>query len=370
MMKCEICGAQYRQIGADLVCMNGHALQNTLEVVDDEFGAFKGRRRRIRQQKEVKKSLSGLHSSVERFILARRMFYDAARFIGISSDKIYRYFTAFFYLSKENDSDNNIKIEGDFVISTQTVMAIIYLSKRSEMEAKGIPYFYKDFRAEILKFKVNDKLKLYFKEYKIDPSVHVGMIIHGGQICIITALNQIRNIADFDVFIKRRIECSEVHASGAIPLNTENARFNIRRLFSRDPKLFLQYFEGLCNDLGVEITDDLSFYFHKYVYTFDYRRLLFPDFAFVIFIGNYFSEKSVFGNTELEGRILQFFKTTKHRLLSFMNASARCIIDYRSPEMLIQSREVDNAMRFINLRRAIWLIDVFKERRKLEEEGF
>lgn len=390
-MKCEICGGEYRQIESSLICANGHTIQNTVEVIDDECGIYNGRKRKVRTVKDKGVKHATMDPSVASFIIFRSLFAEAMGFFGIASDRIYRYYTGFFTLVADDGRGEDEqacnpfargavreqtvnsrmfdvptdafgeRIEGDEIVCAQSLVALIYLSKRSESESTGKPYFFEQFRAELGRFRLNFRVRGIVKRHGLHNRGWVELLLPADKIQIFYLANKIRQIADFDAFSCKRVEQAESHSTGVLPYDQEGIKHNIRRLFSRDVKVLRTYFDHFCTVLCVEQTEELVFYFEKYVCVHDFRRLLVPELGFAVFIASYFVDKEAFESTPVEKAVLCFLRCTRSRLATLVNENACRLAQLTSPETFARARERANADRFVNLKKAMWIIDTVKE---------
>ncbi|KAI4291558.1 hypothetical protein PAPHI01_0832 [Pancytospora philotis] len=363
-MRCEICGTPYRQKESSLVCANGHTIQNTVEVIDDTGGIFHSRKKRIRVAKEPLFDPCPADLSVAQFTIFKALFDEAMAFFGIASDRVYRCFTNFFTLERRDGDEQDTRIIGDHVLSSQTLLALVYLSKRAEAEAGGGLYTFEEFAAAAARFKLNFRLRDIVRARKLRFRNWAEMLMPDCQLRIVALANHTQQIADFDCFSFNRSEQAEVHPTGVLLLGVERAKESIRSLFCYEPALMLRYFEHVCTALQVAATDDMRFYFKKYIYVLDRRRLVVPELAFGLFVAAYFIERQEFANTPLESGLLLFLRVSKARLVELANEHASFLYNHTSPELLIKAREVANAERFVSLRRAIWVIDTFKKHKK------
>lgn len=308
-MNCEICGTPFRRMESSLVCANGHTLQNTLEVADDEDTPFYGRHRIIRRPKKAAaEDKDSMDPSVAYFVIFRTLFNEAKEDFGFQTDDFYKYFTGFYRVvggterrgggEEDGDADSPAnpfvpcpdddpqppeagaaeapeegrqadaggpalpgdappkrapkeKIEGDETFSAYHLPTLIYLSKRHEMERGGQPYFFDDFKVDMRRFKRTRRLDSISRRYKLSAQAHFHVIQSFGRTRAVVIANRLRTLADFDSFCSSKIELTDAHSTGVISRFTEYLKHNVRQKFPRDIGLYRKYFDEICRALRV-----------------------------------------------------------------------------------------------------------------------
>ncbi len=263
--------------------------------------------------------------------------------------------------SEESMSEGVPYIEGDEFIKYNTLHALVYMAKRSEMERAGSAYFFSDFLERIESFNLIQRLKQILKKYGISSRIFLMLTRFPGKIKPIEIETKLRNFASFDAFINRFFEESEGHPTGVIPKHIEDLKKNVRTLFVNDLSIYRQYFDHLCKKLGIEQTDDIIFYWKKLIFTFNHDQVFVPEVLFSKFIAQYFINQYSFEDTFLERRILSILGYSKVKFSDIMLTFARELDYYRDPGTFLRYRELQYTDRYRNIRRAIWIIDGFKE---------
>jgi hypothetical protein len=282
-MLCEICGSKYRKIDSNLICQNGHTLQNAIAVADDDFGV-KGKSRKIRKEKVHQKKID-MNSNIGRLCIMRLIYNDAKKYFSFSSDKIFKLYTN---LYKITDAD----IESSYEPSLMVLGALVYLSVRSEKEKQGNILLFSDFRKKWLKFncykRARDTANLLKIEFNMFPP-NKGSITY---FSISTIEIIIRKIADFNrVASKVDAKCSE---TGVYFEYIERTKANIRSCFSADYDLLLKYKTAVLKDLNIVSDDRMLYYFKKFTFVFAYNRMFIAELDICYFLILYFLD--IMGN--------------------------------------------------------------------------
>lgn len=414
-MQCEICGHNMKQIGASLICKNGHTIQNTVETIDDSAGYVTGgRKKHLSVKKKVVKNKANVYdSSVFLFVIFYIIYQQSKEFFGFKNDDMFRYFTGYFSLFKTkpkllekvgNDQKERTKkivepreeptpiglgfnpeifhraplkikedeeektekldpgyIEGDEAMNYVSLLTLIYMSKRAEMEKEGKAYFITDFLKLLHEFNVEQRMKFLIKKYKISDRVFLRVFNFVFKVRIVDIEAKVRSLGSYNSFVDYKVELTEAHQNGVISQRIEQTKKNIRALFSMDIDIYQQYFDHVCKKLNVEQTDDLLLYWRKLVYTYDHDQLFVPESLFTMYIAQYFIDRNNFEDTTLEDSVLVFLNYSRITFCDLMLSFAREKNCYMDPQTLFRSREIKHAERFKNLRRTIWMIKHFKK---------
>ena len=361
-MKCEVCGCAYRKIESSLICQNGHTLQNMTEVAHDDI-APSARVKRIKKNKKTKDFYKSSGCNLMKLVLCKLVFEEAKIFFDFPEDLVFKYFTGFFEFREG-------KLDSSLEISKEMIFSIIYLAKRADNERKGVQLFFDDFLAKFKDFDFCNRLTLIKNRFQpLEPPVT--------ELRYSTSLNTVQSL-------KRKIELltspyrplrpysmtvglvirHTVYAgslgNGIFEEVVDGNKFNIRSLFKNDIPTFLPYFIQICKYFEISITEELNFYFEKYIYTFDNTQLILPEYDFVMFIAMFLINKNEFENTEIESKILNYFEIQKVTMMAHISILAREYNNFVSPEVYLSSLKKNNRQRFGRLRDAIRFVDTYK----------
>lgn len=366
-MKCEICGSELRALESSLVCANGHTIQNTLEVLDDEEGMRHGRKRVVHRAKKADAARDAVAPSVATFMVFHCLFHEAMKFFNIKSDRIYKYYTCIYRVVREGGEEEqppadqfNERIEGDHKITARTLCAVIYLSKRAEMEQGDKPYFIRQFTKEIIRFRINHRIKEIVKRLGIQRRVLLKMSFnHGGH--FLEGISQkVAQIANFDGRYMMAVNRRKTQGLGFVSQHIDDAKKNIRRLFRRDVAMMTVYFAELCKALHVEQSERLLRYFRKFIYTHNFDRIFVPEKCFSIFLCLYYIDEGTFEDSMLEVRLLTYLSSSRDNLRAITRICSAVFNQRVSPETLIKLRKKEYAERFSGIKKAMWVIDTYK----------
>lgn len=356
-MKCELCGTNFRKIETFLVCANGHTIQNTTFVANDnEELMFHPKGKKVRSKKSERKCYRSSGCAVQKLILIKFVFEEAKTFFDIKSDDVFKYFCNFFEFHYG-------KLVSCLNIHQYTILGLVYLSKRSELEKQGQPYFFSDFIAEFKKFGLHARLVLIKNRFPALMPValeFISMPINRYSICYLNAFIE-RLTNSFIVaypFKFNRAQDSGVHLEAI-----ETAKYNLRSLFRNDYEVIKPYFDDICLTLGVQKTDDLEHYFKKFVYTFNPFKVMMPEYEIPIFIAQYFNNRNEFENFPIEAMVLSYLRYSKYNFIQIIKIKAAQLRAAISPERLFSKYKTRGRGRFRCLRSAIDFVDMFKKYR-------
>lgn len=112
-MICEICKKPMRKIDSNLICANGHTIQNAEEVAGDECYTQSARSRVLKVKKKEMLKHETVQKSVGALIMIRSLFHEAMEHFDIKSDWVYKNYTALGTLYFRKDSPNLLLFKKD-----------------------------------------------------------------------------------------------------------------------------------------------------------------------------------------------------------------------------------------------------------------
>jgi len=358
-MKCKSCGTNYHKIDTLLVCENGHTLQNTTEVTDDDLpSTMRGKSKSIHRKKKQQVVYKADGCKVMKVILMKLLFDELRSFFDIKDDILFRYFTEFFEF-KDSKLDSVIDVS-----SKVTLKILVYLAKRAEMESKGQIYLFDEFIATINAFDWNGTLEIIRRKI---PALETEINTSSYRVSVNISKIGFKQWLDDLTAVYPRVNPRRPKATfrkpdtGILEKSVETAKYNMRRLIRNDLPLMKKYFEVICSDIEVEITPELEFYFEKYIYTYDPGIVIFPDYDFAFFVMAYLIHKNAFERTATEAVILDYVDAYRSNVMRehYMPFILR-LNDATTPEVYIATRNRRNKARFIGLIESIEFIDAFK----------
>lgn len=366
-MKCEVCGCPFRRIETSLVCQNGHTLQNMTEVAHDE-DVPSAKTRRIRKKRRVKEYFKGSGCCLLKMILLKLMFEEAKVFFEIPNDNVFKYFTSFFKF-KEG------KLVSTMDLNKELLFTLLYSAKRSEFENKGQILLFKDFVPEFNKFGFVNRVSLIKNRFsQLEPAC--GEFLYPSTYVTLKSLRNILSLLSSPYKAVDTLKVPGKKGTCIIEECVEVSKFNFRRLFRNDFEIMNLYLINLCEELNVEITEEILFYFKKFIYTFDYNQVILPEFDFCFFIALYFINRNEFENKPIEFNMLKFLLIDRNSLLIMLWHYSKIVINLSTPEIHLKYLKSKSKYRFKKLRKAIDFIDVFKMRKaenvlnKMEKRKF
>lgn len=355
-MKCKTCGTNYRKIDTLLVCENGHTLQNTTEVVDDEVpGLMRGKSKTISRKKKPRVIYKSDGCKMMRAILMKLLFDEFRLFLNIKSDIMFKYFTEFFEFK---DS----KLDTNFEMSRTALVTLTYLAKRAEMEDEGQIYMYYDFIHKFRRFDWSGTLEIIRRKIPALTSETIAATFRRGAprspMIFKPWLDDLTSVYSA---CRSSIGPFRKSDTGILEENIETAKYNMRRFFRNDVEFMRKYFDAICSELEVEMSPELIFYFEKFIYTYDPGNIIFPDYDFPFLIMSYLISRNCFANTRVEANIFEYLRITKTNLkCTYYNPFVSKLDAATTPESYVSYRNRKNKSRFTGLIESIEFIDGFK----------
>lgn len=350
-MRCEVCGCTFRRIETSLVCQNGHTLQNMTEVAHDEDAPC-AKTRRIKKRRKIKQFFKSSGCSLMKMILLKLLYEEAKIFFEITDDRLFKYFTGFFEFREG-------KLVSSIDVSKEILFVLIYASKRSELESKGEMLFFTDFILKFKNFRISNRLSLIKNRFsQLEPPC--SEFKYADVTVTIRSLKKMIDILSDPYNISRTFKIPIKNGNGVFQECIDVCKFNFRSLFRNDLELMNHYFNQLCKVLEVEITEELTFYFKKFIYSFNNHQVILPEFDMPMFIAMFMIWKENFENTVIEFNILNYLGVDKpsfrHLVWNQVTEIRHCV----SPEEYIRHLKYKNIKRFKRLRNSIEFIEAFK----------
>lgn len=353
-MRCEICGTEYRQVDTFLICEQGHTLQNTMEVANDDHQTSVLKVKRVRTAKKEKKIFKSSGCHLMRMVLMKLLFEEAREHFGLPNDNVFKYFTGFFEFRRT-------KLETCVEVSKNELFVLVYLGKRMEMEKQGMPYFIKDCKEDFKRFDISTRLLLIKNRF---PSLEPPCYEFIKTAFNVSPLNIKRRVAELtDIYMYPK-PYSHIHGSenGIFEEGIEFCKHNIRRRIRNDLEMSRLYFKSICEFYSVPMTPMLELYFEKFVYTSDPNQVHIPEYDFALFVASYYVNEKTFEGTDLEAKILTEFGTSKASLIKRISRLSKTLEIAASPELYVVGMNKRNERRFKRLRHVVEFIDAFKRK--------
>lgn len=352
-MKCEICGTVYRRVDTFLICEQGHTLQNTLEVANDD-SYFPLKVKKIRAKKKEKKIFKSSGCHLMRMVLMKLLFEEAREYFGLPNDNVFKYFTGFFEFRKT-------KLETCVEVSKNEFFVLVYLSKRIEVEKQGKPYFIKDCREDFRNFDISTRLLLIKNRFpSLEPPCY-EFLKTSFNVSPLSIKHRVAELTDIYMYPK---PYSDIHGSenGIFEESIEFCKHNIRRNIRNDLEMSRLYFGSICKFYNVPMVPKLRLYFEKFVYTSDPNQVHIPEYDFTLFVASYYINKKIFEGTDLEAKILTEFATSRITLIKRISRLFKILEIATSPELYVTGMNKRNERRFRRLRHVVEFIDAFKRK--------
>lgn len=353
-MNCEICGAKYRKVDTFLICDQGHTLQNTLEVANDDGQSVPLRIRRVRIARREKKIYRSSGCHLMRMVLMRLLFDEAREHFGLPDDNVFKYFTGFFEFKKT-------KLETCVDVTKNEFFVLVYLSKRMEMEKEGRPYTIKECKEDFKRFDITTRLLLIKNRFPaLEPPCY-EFVKTPFNLSPATVKHRVAELTDMYMYPK---PYGHAHGSenGIFEEGIEFCKHNIRRQIRNDLEMAWLYFKPICEFYNVPLEPKLRLYFAKFIYVSDPGQVHIPEYDYVLFLASLYVNKKVLEDTDLETRILTEFVMSRKVLIKRIMKMSKILEMSTTPELYMVWMSMKREKRFKRLRHVVEFIDAFKRK--------
>lgn len=399
-MRCPICNTAFRKIEASLICENGHTIQNTLEVNDDDVRPANARGRALKKKAAIVKTeeVRNMDDSVALLLIYYALFYESMNHFGFSDDFVFKQFTGFFCVRPKNNESATIQtslsqpsdnksgtdkqtislfsqpvgpvshspelqatIYGDLPMNIPLLISVIYISKRTHEENLGNIYLLNDFLLRYYEFNLNERAQLIIKKQKLKQELWFYFISPYSLVNPLRFQYYIQLLANFNRF-GNIYDSSIHHDTGIISEYILNLKQNLRHTFRRDIEIWMKYFYNIIIQFGIDENEEMLFYFRKTLHTLHPRYVYVPEVIICQFLALFMESQGAFENTLLEQKVLNFMRCSKMLFLRAVN-SFSCLLDWSfSPEIFIRQREFINADVFARMRSARVIIAAMRKK--------
>lgn len=392
-MLCDICGTLFRRVESSLICENGHTIQNTLEVGEDNIMQGVARSRFVKKMNIATEKKRDLDNTVANMLVIHCLFYEAKKHFGFTDDWIYKQFTGFYAVlspepedaplsatqgaPEENDhpaflsqpapqqpmAPKKAIIYGSFQNNLGLLIAVIYLSKRVHEEKQGRPFLVDQFRSIYTSFDLEGRCYDIVKRQRLFVNGYKAMTLPLYVTIPVAILHNLQNLANFNYY-ENLSDYSVHHDTGVIPQYVLDLKQNIRSVVRRDLTIWQAYFDIILKKLKVKKTNRLKYFFKKMVYVLHPKEIFVPEVTICLFLAIYMNNKDKFTGSKLEQKILIFLNISRKAFTRKISLLVINLNAAASPEKFTRYREYMNQDYLSSLRSACLLVKALKRVKK------
>jgi hypothetical protein len=282
MLRCEVCGAEYRIIDSAFVCEEGHMLEENMEVVD-ELEAMPTPASLIQPEEElVGTSIDGL----EELTLCHMLFEELKRFFGVEDSRYFRMFLNFFQL-------NGRRIMHGPQLCYTGIMALLYHSRRMEEERRSATYMMAEFLHTASMCPYEDRLLRVLELLRIRAADYENKMMKIEKTscqCIYNFLSMLsRPGVGISLFPSiKPVPCE----TGVLDEHVEYAKTCFRQDIRNDYENMCNYLHRICGAIGLEIDEDMGRRFKVFAYASDFTFNYFiPELEICAFLCIYIAKQ-------------------------------------------------------------------------------
>eukprot|EP00866_Antonospora_locustae_P000838 jgi/Antlo1/838/1930 len=274
-MQCTICSSQVSYIDGMFVCKEGHISGHSMEI-SEIGGALRSaslRKKDFLSKKHLAKKKFDMKYG--RIVVFTALFYESQKLFGLKTDLLLRLHVS---LIKHRDKE----ILDDYkIISPYALHALIYLTKRTELESEYIPLLANEYMRYIRFFPYKRHLRFFYEKIS--------------NVSLKNSRMRMERCTDYlCLMYKALFSMNKIVSYTDISTEQMNAFESLVQLQKNDMKMFFMYLRQILDDFCVEMTPQLVFYFKKFVYTNNLDKTIFvPEIEICLFLYEYLSRFTV-----------------------------------------------------------------------------
>lgn len=274
-MQCAICSSQVSYVDGMFVCEEGHISGHSMEISEREgvLRSVSSRKKDFQSKKQLAKKT--FEMKYGRIVVFTALFYESQKFFGLKTDLLLRLHVS---LIKHKGRE----ILDDYkIVSPWALHALIYLTKRTELENEYTPLL----ASEYMRY-------IRFFPYKRHLSTISEKI---SEATLENSRMQIGRCTDYlSLMYKVLFTMNEIASCTDISTEQRNAFESLVLLQKNDMKMFFMYLHRIADDFCVDTPPQLVFYFKKFVYSNNLEKRVFvPEIEVCLFLYEYLSRFNV-----------------------------------------------------------------------------
>lgn len=266
-MLCTVCFSKVNCVNGVFTCEEGHTFEHTMEVAERSGTTQSSIKDKESQTKKPHKQ--AFPKSYCRLVLFTAIFYEGLSFFELRNDDLLRlYIQTISHKGKEIIDDHGL-------VSVYGLYAIMYLTKRCEIEREDKPLLAAEYMRYMRFFPYKRHLKFFSSKIDKGSLKNVGM--------------HIKRNTDYTSHLYNALsKLNKVFSRKNLAPDQKNAILKICRHQRSDKKIFFAYLDTVVEDFGLEKSPQLVFCFEKFVYTNNVQERVFsPEVEISTFLYEY-----------------------------------------------------------------------------------